>query len=202
MRKLLRRSSVGMLLAAISLVVGASVAVNAFAASSSPAAHAAKKKKAKRGPRGFPGPRGPQGATGPQGPQGPQGAPGSSGGGGTGGVSFQNFTRDLSGSGSESVNVGSFTLTENAVAGNCTNVVLTDNSAFNYYVSWLPDSNGGAGLNPTLVLANTTVAPVTANTSDVFSAALSNGTSSITGTIMNKSETNNTCLTVGYVAGQ
>jgi hypothetical protein len=170
-----------------------------------------------RGPRGPRGPRGYTGATGPQGPQGAAGTAGAAGAAGatgpqgpqgpagsaasTGGVNFQSFTKDLSGSASESVTIGSFTVTENAVAGICTDLALTDNSSYNYYLSWLPDSNGAAGLNPMLRLANTTSYPVTADTEDTFAAALTNGTSSVSATIMTVSETSNTCLTVGYLAG-
>jgi hypothetical protein len=193
---------------ALATVSLAAVAVNAVAASARPTAKAVDHTKAtiarsaKRGPRGSRGPRGfqgPRGANGAQGPQGVQGVQGPAAP--TGGVGFKNFTGDVAGSGSESVTVGSFTLTENAIAGTCTSVALTDNSSFNYYVSWLPDSNGDPGLDPTLDTANTTASPVAANSEDTFAAALSNGSSSITATIMNVSETSNTCLTVGYVAG-
>lgn len=191
-------------LAVTALLIGGAVVATASATTRATAA-SSRGPRGPRGPRGATGPRGPAGANGANGANGAPGAPGPQGPPGaaapTGGVQFQNFTKDLSGSASESVTIGQFTVAENAVAGLCTNIALVDNSSFNYYVSWLPDSDGNAGLNPALVLANTTENPVLANTEDTFAAALSNGTSSVTAEIMNVSETNNTCLTVGYVAG-
>jgi hypothetical protein len=74
-------------LALVSLVAGATIAVNAFAAPSGPIAQAARKHhkqsivgpRGRRGPQGLQGPPGPAGAQGPQGGQGPQGPAGSAG---------------------------------------------------------------------------------------------------------------------------
>jgi hypothetical protein len=217
MGKLFSRTGAVAALSAVSLAAGGTMAVSAAAATKHVTGSAASGKRGKtgktgpRGPQGAPGANGTNGTNGAPGPQGAAGAQGAAGSAGaqgapgsaanTGGVSFQNFTKSLAGSASESVTIGQFTVAENAVVGVCTNVVLTDNSSFSYYDSYMPDSNGDPGQNPTLELANATSAAVFSNTMDSFSAALTNGTSSISGTVMNISESNNTCLTVGYVAG-
>jgi Collagen triple helix repeat (20 copies) len=174
----------------------------------------------RRGPRGKTGPRGPQGAPGangangangapgPQGAQGAQGAQGSQGSQGApgqaaGGVPVVDFTKSISGSGQEAITIGAFTLQENVVAGVCQGITLIDNTAFNYEVAELPDSDGTPPVPPTGELASTAFLvglPAPEDDLVTFTAGLLNGSSSMTGTVAGVTLTS-TCLTTGFATG-
>jgi len=206
-----------LLAAAAVLVVGSAFGITTASAQT---AHAAKGKRGPRGPKGATGAQGPQGPAGPAGPTGaagpagpagatgPAGPTGPAGGGGGGGGtgSLNNFNAVLTGSTTESVTIGSFTVRENAVAGLCSGPTLVDNSAFNAEAAAFGTTTAAPGVNGvpfTLVLAGGGSIPITgvAGQLDTFSIALVNGTSQMTGTVGDVSLTNNTCLTTGTVSG-
>jgi hypothetical protein len=209
-----------LLAAAALLVVGSAFGITTASAQT---AHAA---KAKRGPRGPRGAKGATGAQGPQGPAGPAGATGAAGPAGAtgaagpagatgptgaGGASsgtgaLNNFNAVLTGSNTESVTIGSFTVRENAVAGACAAIVLVDNSAFNAEAAAFgtnPAAPGASGSSFALVTGGGGSVPILGipGQLDTFSIALVNGASQVTGTVGDVTLTNNTCLTTGTISG-
>ena len=209
-----------LLAAAALLVIGSAFGITSASAQT---AHSAKVKRGPRGPRGAKGatgaqgpqgPAGPAGATGPAGPAGaagpagPAGPTGPTGAGGTtvGTGSLNNFNAVLTGSTTESVTIGSFTVRENAVAGTCTGVTLVNNSAFAAEAAAFGTAAGAPGVTGTPfipVLAGGGSIPINgvAGELDTFSIASVNGSSQMTGTVGDVTLTNNTCLTTGTVSG-
>ena len=188
-----------------------------------------------RGPRGYTGPRGPKGsagprgqqgsagARGPQGPQGPQGAtgtagsPGSAGPAGPAGATgpqgpgLNNWDANLTTPGQvNAVTIGSFTVSDaDAIGGGgCNGVTLSDTSTKKYdfaetTTAYAYDTDGdwdtGLAATSTQTLADQTGGAV-------FQAALTNGSSMISGVVgdVNGSAASNgniPCIDVGGVAG-
>jgi hypothetical protein len=163
-------------------------------------------KKGARGPRGFTGPAGPAGPAGPPGPVGPTGPAGGSTTGTTtsssGGGGFNSFNSTLTGNNSKVVQIGSFTVEEDASAGACTPVRLRGISAVNYAVSaWGQTDSSLSEGGWTGELANTSVNIVAANASNGFVAVLFDGSSTISGQVGDVSIAGQ-CTTAGNVAGQ
>jgi hypothetical protein len=223
MRRILSHSGAVVALASVSLVVGSTVAIGAVTSQLHHAkvtAHVAKSKTGPRGPRGFTGARGPAGPGGPAGPAGPAGGAGPAGPAGPAGAAggqgpagpqgpagaaaqnqFQNFTKLTSGSGSNSVTVGQFTIIDNVVGGTCGGVSIVNNSPFNAFLAYMPDSRNFNGAGPISLPSTGTNVIDLNNDLDTFTAALTNGTSSVTGTVADFSEPNSTCLDTGFLTG-
>ncbi len=196
------------ILAAAALLVSASVLGVATAGAKS-AAHAAK--SSKTGPRGFTGKTGPQGPAGPAGPAGPTGPTGPQGPAGvnTAGGNFHNLNQLVPFNGTASVTIGQFTVSETAGAAACTDLRLIDNSPFNAEYALIGGFEASVTtpvgtFHPLASAGNVDIGNISASLlGDLngFSAALVNGSSTITGTIGGQTRAGVGCLVTGTMSG-
>ncbi|HWF72335.1 MAG TPA: hypothetical protein VG186_03265 [Solirubrobacteraceae bacterium] len=194
------------------LAIASVLGVASAGAKSGAAAHAASTgKRGKTGPRGFKGKTGPRGFTGAAGAAGATGATGPQGPAGvnTAAGNFHNLNQLVAFNGSTSVTIGSFTVSETASTTACGDLTLTDNSAFaaEYALIGGYEASVTTPVGTFHPLASTGNADI-GNISfgalgdlNAFSAALVNGSSTITGTIGGQTRTGVGCLITGTMTG-
>ena len=193
-------------LVAVAVVAGASIAMAArttgraarsTAHATRTTAHAA---NTLRGPRGRRGPRGLRGKTGAVGPQGPQGQQGQQGPQGPAASSGEtSFNAAVASGQTETINVGQFTLRENAgIGGACNPVTIQDNSS----VAGLMATGAAGTFGTSLTTANPVAVAKADTANNLFAATLINGISEVNGNVSDITiPSANACVTTGYMQG-
>jgi hypothetical protein len=201
----MRKNSL-LIVAASVLALASVIGIAGAAAAKTVHATTAKTQRGPRGPRGKTGPRGrtgPRGFTGSAGATGPTGAQGPKGPNGVDTGHFTNFNQLVPFTGTESVTIGQFTISEAAGVSACTDITVTDNSASAASVNVVGGQKSTAGDFDPLPPAGQFVvagASIGAGDLDTFSAVLVNGGSSVTGTVGGVTAGTG-CLTSGSFSG-